>query len=50
MSTTLWVVVGIIGAVIVIYLLTMRVFFRQSQEEVKRIDYSKVKEWKDDDD
>ena len=50
MSTTLWIVIAIIAAVIVVYLLTMRVFFRQSREADKRIDFSKVREWKDDED
>ena len=31
------------------YLLVMRVFFRESKELDKKIDYSKMKEWKDDD-
>jgi len=31
------------------YVLVMRVFFRQSKELDKKIDYSKVKPWKDDD-
>ena len=29
------------------YLLVMRVFFRDSKELDKKIDYSKMKEWKD---
>lgn len=41
---------GIVAAVVVVYLLTMRIFFRQSREAVKRIDMSKVREWKDDED
>ena len=32
------------------YLLVMRVFFRESKELDKKIDYSKMKEWKDDED
>ena len=31
------------------YLLVMRVFFRDSKELDKKIDYSKMKEWKDED-
>ena len=31
------------------YLLVMRVFFRESKELDKKIDHSKMKEWKDDD-
>ena len=35
---------------VAIYVLVMRVFFRESKELDKKIDYSKMKEWKDDDD
>jgi hypothetical protein len=31
------------------YLLVMRVFFKDSKELDKKIDYSKMKEWKDED-
>ena len=48
MSTTVWLVLAAIGAVAV-YLLVMRVFYRDSREADKHIDYSKVREWKDDD-
>ena len=30
------------------YVLVMRVFFRESKELDKKIDYAKMKEWKDD--
>ena len=36
--------------VVVGYVLVMRVFFRESKELDKKIDYSKMKEWKDDED
>jgi len=42
------VVVGLL--VVAGYLLVMRVFFRESKELDKKIDYSKMKEWKDDKD
>jgi hypothetical protein len=48
MSTNLWLGLAVIG-VVVIYLLVMRVFFRQSREADKHIDYSKIREWKDED-
>ena len=32
------------------YLLVMRIFFRESKELDKKIDYSKMKQWKDDED
>ncbi len=37
-------VVAVIG-----YLVVMRVFFKDSKALDKKIDYSKVKEWKDED-
>jgi hypothetical protein len=41
---------GIVAAVLVVgYLLVMRVFFKDSKELDKKIDYSKMKEWKDED-
>lgn len=45
------VLISVIVAVVVVlgYVLVMRVFFRDSKELDKKIDYSKVKEWKDDD-
>ena len=48
MDIDLWVVMSIVGAVVIVYLLTMRIFFRQSRQADKRIDFSKVREWKDD--
>ena len=50
MSTTLWTILAVAVAVAVFYVLAMRVLSRQSKEAVKKIDYSKVKEWKDEDD
>jgi len=35
--------------VVLVYVLVMRVFFRDSQALDKKIDYSKMKEWKDED-
>jgi hypothetical protein len=37
-------------AVVVGYLIVMRVFFKESKDLDKKIDYSKMKEWKDDED
>jgi len=42
------VVVGLLA--VAGYLLVMRVFFKESKELDKKIDYSKMKEWKDDED
>ena len=50
MSEALWWVAGIAVVVIVLYFVTMRVFFRQSREADRNIDLSKVREWKDEDD
>jgi hypothetical protein len=49
LSETAWIVIGAGIAIVVIYLVTMRVFFRQSRDADKKIDFSKVREWKDDD-
>ena len=39
-----------VGLLVVIgYVLVMRVFFRDSAQLDKKIDYSKMKEWKDED-
>jgi hypothetical protein len=38
------------AAIVAGYLLVMRVFFKESRELDKKIDYSKMKEWKDDED
>ena len=41
----------VVGVLVVAgYLLVMRVFFRESEQLDKKIDYSKMKEWKDDED
>jgi len=42
------IVVGVAVVLVVGYLLVMRVFFKESKELDKKIDYSKMKEWKDD--
>ena len=46
------VIIPVVVGVLVVggYLLVMRVFFRESKELDKKIDYSKMKEWKDDED
>jgi len=41
-------VVGL--AVVVGYLVVMRVFFKESEDLDKKIDLSKMKDWKDDED
>ena len=49
MDTTLWIALGIAVVVAVGYLLVMRVFFRESKKAVERIDKTKLRKWKDDD-
>ncbi len=44
------VMVFVVAVVLVVgYLLVMRVFFKDSKALDKKIDYSKMKEWKDED-
>lgn len=45
------VLISVAVAVVVVigYVIVMRVFFKDSKELDKKIDYTKVKEWKDDD-
>ena len=44
-----WIAVAVALVVVVGYVLVMRIFFRESKELDKKIDYSKMKEWKDED-
>jgi len=50
MTSTLWIALGAAAILVVGYLLIMRVFYRQSRELDKQIDYGKIKKWKDDED
>jgi low affinity Fe/Cu permease len=49
-SHVIMVALTVAVAVVLGYFLVMRVFFKESKELDKKIDYSKVKEWKDDED
>ena len=49
-SHTLTVFAAVIVAVIVAYFVVMRVFFRESKELYRHIDYTKMKKWKDEED
>ena len=49
MSQVVFIVVGVAVVLVVGYLLVMRVFFKESKALDKKIDYSKMKEWKDED-
>ena len=50
MSSTLGTIAIIAVLAVAGYLLVMRVFFRESAQLDRKIDYSKMKEWKDDED
>lgn len=45
-----FIAVGVAVVAVIGYLLVMRVFYRESTELDKHIDFSKVKKWKDEDD
>ena len=49
MNTTIWIILGVAVGLVLIYLLVMRVFFRQSRVLDQQIDYSKMRQWTDDD-
>ena len=44
-----FIAVGVALLVVVGYVLVMRIFYRDSKQLDKSIDYSKMKEWKDED-
>jgi low affinity Fe/Cu permease len=48
-SHTLMIFAAVAVGLVVLYLLVMRVFFRDSKAMDKKIDYAKMKEWKDED-
>jgi len=49
MSPIVTIAVAVALFVVAGYLLVMRVFFKESQELDKKIDHSRMKEWKDED-
>ena len=49
MNQVVFIVVGVAVVLVAGYLLVMRVFFKESKELDKKIDYAKMKEWKDED-
>ena len=49
MNQTLWIFLAIAVVIVAGYFITMRVFFKESKELDKKIDYGKMKEWKDED-
>jgi hypothetical protein len=50
MTHAAWIFAAIAVLVVVGYFITMRVFFKESEELDKKIDYSKLKKWEDDED
>jgi low affinity Fe/Cu permease len=48
-SNALWIFLAVAAVIVVGYFVVMRVFFKESKELDKKIDYGKMKEWKDDD-
>ena len=50
MNQQIMIIALVVGVLVVAgYLVVMRVFFRESEQLDKKIDYSKMKEWKDED-
>ena len=49
MNQALWIFLAIAVVIVAGYFITMRVFFKESKELDKKIDYGKMKEWKDED-
>ena len=49
MNNALWIFLAVAAVIVVGYFVTMRVFFKDSKELDKKIDYGKMKEWKDED-
>lgn len=49
MNQVVMIAVAVAVLVVLGYLLVMRVFFKESKELDKKIDYAKMKEWKDED-
>ena len=44
-----FIAVGVAIVAVIGYLLVMRIFFRESAELDKKIDYSKMRKWEDED-
>lgn len=48
MTTTLWIVVAVSVIAVLTFLVAMRALLRDSREIDKKIDYSKLRPWQDD--
>lgn len=44
-----FIAVAVALVVVVVYALVMRIFYRESRELDRKIDFGKMKEWKDED-
>ena len=49
-ANALMIFAAIAAVIVILYFVTMRVFFKDSKALDKKIDYSKMKAWKDDED
>jgi len=49
-SHALLIFAAVAAIVVILYFVTMRVFFKESQELDKKIDYDKMRKWEDDED
>ena len=49
MNNALWIFLAVAAVIVVGYFVVMRVFFKDSKALDKKIDYAKMKEWKDED-
>ena len=50
MNDTLAIFLAIAAVIVLGYFVTMRFFFKEGKELDKKIDFTKVKKWKDEDD
>lgn len=50
MSATLWIFLAVAVVALVAFVNYMRRLFRESREAEKRLDYSKMRKWEDEDD
>ena len=49
MNSTVWIILGAAVTLVLVYLLVMRVFFRESRALDRKIDYGKMRPWTDED-
>ena len=49
MNQTILIFLAVAALIVTLYVLTVQIFFKESKELDKKIDYSKMKEWKDED-